>query len=219
MTETEKLAKQHSEQMREAEKRDAVRLLCPMPPRLVVSHRDHIGLVFGDGFASMRFPPKPDAIATADTVRTLLEAFPPMECERRRSGCLATGPAAINGKRYADAPLDGVHYVALRLDGGRGYGPNLTAKWYAATASDGLLSVSVELVAHAPGVPRARKVSGSYHPVTGEPGPHVWSVDNPPADAVPISWAPGTPDSYIREWFFERLDDFRAWLNGYEVKS
>ena len=148
--------------------------------------------------------------AALEAARALYAAGPVIECARIRNGCLSNGPEDMRKASERDT-LEGRHVAEIRLEGGKGFGPNAELRWWTETGRE-RVHVSVELSPHAKGMPYVSQLSGHYDR-NGNACNFSWRLIGAPAGCPVVKWGSGSPDSYSWSIFFEKDADLLAWLD------
>lgn len=194
------------EEIARVEREEALKDLLPVRPDSAYSH--------GKGEASVTYRGEGPRYSSAGLplaeVLSLLEKIPPLERIHRRAGCLSIAPDGW-APRYADAPEEYRSRVGITIEGGRGFGPSVTAEW-SAEVGGMRCTVRAELPAFLPGI-RAARVGVTYNNrgEVANPG-RVEAADIPGAKR--IQWASGSPEAFRVSWYWSTLAGFAAWTRG-----
>lgn len=203
-TNAERLTEKHAKEMAEAVRLDRIAAELPAEPRLMCAHSDHVSVMYGGGYKDG------ERHAERDTFLALFNAFPALAILRRRGTFLYSKP--LDMYRDKDTGKDeGTHAVSLHLTGGRGFGPNLSARWWADCGGE-RVHFDLALNPHAAGAPRMRMLSGHYDR-GGNPVGFRFALEGVPNNCATLSWAGGSPDHYVREICFATVPNFLAWLD------
>lgn len=129
--------------------------------------------------------------------------------EHWKDGCVSTWPAEINGNaKKESAVLDGTHAVEIKVNGGRGFGPNVSVAFWVHLGGM-LCEVEMPIADLWPLVPR---VQGQYTKHGDFHGKIEWNPTETQTVDKFRSWY-SEPPAYHGSYYLADVPNFLAWAS------
>jgi hypothetical protein len=140
----------------------------------------------------------------------LVREFAPklVESEHWKDGCVSVRPAKINSSATKEsATMDGAHAVEIKVEGGKGYGPNVDVKFWI-QLDWGLVEMSVRVSDLWKLVPHVHNNYDQGEIVSSQ---ITWPDESRCVDSFRKWWS--SPGSYAGSYYLADLPNFESWAS------
>ncbi len=204
MTTLEQLQEKHEKQIAQFHAEQAIRAELPEELR-------EASICFHPGFVSVNLheyqsDKQYTLVKALALVRSLQDKI--VQGEHWKDGSVSTWPEAINGNAKREhATLDGSHAVEIKVDGGKGYGPNVAVEFWIQLDST-LAEVSVYVRDLWKLVP---SVKCTYYQGEVSNAVVTWPTESRCVDSFRKWWS--TPGGYSGSYYLADIPNFEAWAS------